>query len=532
MRKLSPSQKADDVIDRCLADVASIFPAIEQVLIRHSDTPLTHYLDRFNDTALVSYQSRNDFIEAYVAEASTALGKSECRQIREELHELPAVLTANHHGIDTFSQSTQTNLLFSMRQLPNGDKARTVPVLACGNVPLNNLTYPRGLILYGVQSQSKNCTELKVPIFPDRLKRRMVSAVLPINADMLERAVGRVKRLSDKGEVSAPMLRALEGVFSDICETVNQEHASYSRQATVINYKLWHRLFDDTNTRSNLYYVELERITLHLLIRDLADKSSVAYQLMFDDDMRKLLTEELDGVQGCWDYSALCEMNLSGTSDNSQYTRSNSCGTMFFWGHDDSGSRVPLLLDKSADGSLQLEGVDDRGNSWKLPFTVESILENLSKQRLIPSLFTSYLLISIARGIRAVGGYYQSEYLPRMREAVIRTLGHRSSSNINTNFIATAGADLYLSGMQTVVMETMTGWGPAGPLEIIASGGLNDNQLQQAESMTVHDAHIASLIDTLVDARPDGIDLSQIRPELMASTKDKLAGKVVEICSR
>ena len=49
---------------------------------------------------------------------------------------------------------------------------------------------------------------------------------------------------------------------------------------------------------------------------------------------------------------------------------------------------------------------------------------------------------------------------------------------------------------------------PAGPIEIIASGGLSRGQFEQMSSLTVRDAHLAGLIETLPDfqsreERPD-----------------------------
>ena len=43
---------------------------------------------------------------------------------------------------------------------------------------------------------------------------------------------------------------------------------------------------------------------------------------------------------------------------------------------------------------------------------------------------------------------------------------------------------------------------PAGPLEIIAAGGLNLDDIQKILSLTVREAHLASLFETLPDVTP------------------------------
>jgi hypothetical protein len=60
--------------------------------------------------------------------------------------------------------------------------------------------------------------------------------------------------------------------------------------------------------------------------------------------------------------------------------------------------------------------------------------------------------------------------------------------------------DGYLSGMQTV----MTNAGedrlaPAGLLEILAAGGLTSNDLKRIGAITVGEAHLASLSETVPD---------------------------------
>jgi hypothetical protein len=63
----------------------------------------------------------------------------------------------------------------------------------------------------------------------------------------------------------------------------------------------------------------------------------------------------------------------------------------------------------------------------------------------------------------------------------------------------------YLSGMQVVLNHYESEFLlPAGPVEIIATGGLSQSQLLRMHSTTVRDAHLAGLMETIPDFQPKG----------------------------
>jgi hypothetical protein len=178
----------------------------------------------------------------------------------------------------------------------------------------------------------------------------------------------------------------------------------------------------------------------------------------------------------------------------------NWSGTMFFWGVDRGDRKFPLWHG-TVDGPLEiLRGVDDRGTLWEIPFTVDSIIEGLRQNMLIPSLFTSFLTIALARGMVLWGGYYQAEYLPAIQQGVLRALKKTSGYELAVETIEQVPTNGYLSGMQTVMTEARKGHlVPAGPLEIIARGGLDADELERMGALLIRDAHAASLFETVSD---------------------------------
>ena len=457
------------------------------------------------------------------------LGSELGEAVSEDLQEMPQVLTANHHGIDTFAQSTQSNLLFSMRKREDGKPAKTVPVLACGSVPLNNLTYPRGLLIYAGSTSTEEGGICKLPLFPDSYKRKLVSVAGPFTTEMLSRSRVRAKKLAEDDNLSRSLGSALNTVLDDF-SSVGQEFSGYGRQATVLNHRVWQRLFQGQPCYSELVYVELESIVSRLLQKDLFDKSTICHQLMFDPELRRRLIENLDGQRGCWQYETLLRRCSGSSAEEGLDPTDSAQGTMFFWGVDAKGRKIPLCIMEDENGtSVDLSGIDDRGQLWTYPFTAADIAQGLEDGRLLPSIFTSYLLVSIARGISCIGGYYQADYLPIMRNAVIETLRSNSVETVKTLDTGKLRPDLYLSGMQTIGLKSDNQILPAGPLEIIAGGGLNAEQYEQIGEVTVLQSHIASLYDTIMDVAPRSSDFNRAKREIKKLVHDSIGSEIVTI---
>lgn len=501
-------------------------PAVDALLARFERARLGDFVARLERPDGAALQCRQDFIGEVARYTGETLGPGLGRAIADDLRECPQLLTANHHGIDTFAQSTQSNLLFSMRRRADGSPRRTIPVLACGSVPLNNLTYPRGLLIYACNDVAGKGGICKLPVFPDSYKRKLVSAAGPFTAEMLERARARAEKLIADDKLQSPIGPALDSVFDDLAR-VGHAFPGYARQATAVNRRLWRRLFRGGACRSELVYVELEAIASRLLERDLFDRTSICHQLLFDPRLRGRLTAELDGQRGCWQREGLARRARESTPARGA---DSAIGTMFFWGVDAKGRQVPLHVAEGHDAAApRLLGIDDSGNHWSIPLTPEDIAGGLSDGRLLPSIFTSYLLIAIARGVACIGGYYQADYLPAMQRAVGAALGNDPGETAAARANGAPSPDLYLSGMQAVGFRAGDRLLPAGPLEIIASGGIDAEQYARIGEVTVWQSHIASLFDFFMDVAPRGHDLHRVEQDISRLVHDSVGKRIVTI---
>lgn len=372
---------------------------------------------------------------------------------------------------------------------------------------------------------------LNLPLYSDKRKRAIVSAVEPFDGDMIQRSLKRLKLWRQDNLVNPIIANTIESIFNDVYgspDVLSQK--SYSDQAVMVNHRIWKQLFTSEQSAPDLIYLELERIVAHLLSKDLQTPNRLATMLIMDDSYREKLINVLDGTVGCWNQKMLAQRINASCEGSNPYGSAQTCGTHFFWGIDDRGRRFPLCLTKGTGGLNKLAGIDDRGKNWSYDFNVSEIIQALRNRRLVPSLFTSYMTISFARGVTCIGGYYQSSYLPKMQHGVVNVLKQFGDHNAAEK-IAVIPSNGYLSGMQSVTTTIDKKYLiPAGPVEIIASGGISDKEYDAIQKMNVYDAHMASLCDTVVDVIPRVARTTQWKGQLFSELFQQLYRNT--ICKR
>ena len=161
-------------------------------------------------------------------------------------------------------------------------------------------------------------------------------------------------------------------------------------------------------------------------------------------------------------------------------------------------SRTVEVVDEDGQGRPVLVGNDDSGGHHCHPFDADSLATALRERRLLPSVFSSFLVLALARGVNCLGGYHQADYLPAMQRGVVAVLRGIQADQIAEAVTAmpTGG---YLGGMQALLLERPEGLVPAGVIEMLATGRLDGALLERIDALTVDDAHRASLTDTCVE---------------------------------
>jgi len=497
------SKPDSGVIDRYMALIREKLPVVDSTLAEYGDMSVDEYLDVITKVPPESYQSSDDLADVVYEYAAPLLGEETAAQARDELKQSPVVLTANHHGVDYFAQSVQGTMIFSQRKLPSGQRARTVPVLACGSIPLNNLTYPRGILAY-----SDDSTLVKLPIFPKKSQSSLVCNKSSFIRDDINRVRARLDSMLNNGSISIATYDAVDEIISKYYSDEKVLNcAKYSDQATLVNAGLWDGTFGKGSAfEADLVYLQQEDIVKRLLEKDLEDSSSLAFNLMFSGELRSALKAELDNVIGCWNITELEERVNSAELLSAKAT--SSTGTFLFWYIDSVGRRVPLNLEKRK-GLYYLEGVNEKNEFFALKFEPGNLLALLRDRKLIPSTFTAFLVLSFSRGITCLGGYYQAEYLDEYKRGLLHVLYGRPEMQRAYNCVAQVFSDGYLSGMLLCYSgrKLLNGGAPSGMVELFRESKSVNELCISSKNVSVYDAHVASIIDTLCDVCPRDLEV-------------------------
>ncbi len=486
-----PQSRASEYLEM----VCQKLPVVKNVLNTCGHMPLGVYTEQFNIPPCPAVQSRDDIKQAVFDLIYPVLGKNIAIRAANDLTASGTVMTTTHLGIDYFANSVQGNLIYGAGILTGRRKGTTIPIFCFGNVPLNSSTFARGLLVYGTGSGVSRELPLRLPVFPDNEKRTMASLAKPFTMAMQQRAIKKTNAWKKEnlisGTTAGTILSLLEHEYADDA-VLNQD--SYAAQAMIVNRMLGKRMLKTSEHPPDIVYLEIEKITAFLLGKDLNHENSLAYRIFFNPTLRDTIIQHLDGCPGCWHADKLNARDTApGKPDG------NATGTIFFWGIDDYGRRVPLLL-KSIKGDLYLCGRDDRGDFFTMNFTRDELMQALEKQKLLPSLFTCFLLICFARGFNCVGGVFQGAYLTWMKTCIVDCLKAQGDTT-NAEIIREISTNLYQDGMLAFMSP---GQGnellPAGPIEIIQAGGINRNDMTKASGLTVTQAHMAGLFGALKDA--------------------------------
>ena len=481
--------------------IKSSSPVINKTLSDYGNQTIQSYLKRkpFCYGNSKSYQEKEDLIEVVFNYTESLLEKDIAYKLAIDITNFPVVLTANHHGVDYFAQSVQGTLLFSLRGIANQAEVSTTPVFAFGNVPLNSITYPRGLLLYDVSQKNIQNAPLKIPLFADQYKRAMVSTVAGINEGRFVSAENRITEISNTGDISARLTNTLKDVLNNIYRSNKVLcQSSYSQQSVLLNSLIWKKLTSKVKFIPELVYLEIEKIVSKILEYDLSNPISLAWISFFNSTIREHILNDLDGVTGCWTINKQLCSSINDAKNNKTINPLTH-GTHFFWGIDNYGRRIQLYLAKNVSSNLILRGVDDEGQIWEFAFTPDALIEKIHTGKLLPSIFTCFLVVAFARGLTCIGGYYQAEYLPAIQRVLVNILLKTGFETI-ANCVSSVSTNMYLSGMQTIMCQIDNNFLiPAGPLEIISNGGLDHNDIDRILESRIYYTHIASLFETISD---------------------------------
>jgi len=491
-------------VEKTYQSVLHKLPGVAKIVQEYGRLSLEEYSGDFFKYEVESLQPRDDLIDAAGGYARRLLGAQTAAHLERRFADTPVALTANHHGVDYKSLTMQGTIIFGLPALlgVSAGLAPVVPVLAFGIVPLNNLSFPRGIVLSREKEASgrpagRRKTFVKVPVIPVKFAQSLVSAAGPFTGEMVSRALKEVERLFAEGAI-------LESERKSLAALLHEEYAKekilalpdYSDQAVALNSVVWKRMFAPAlrERLPELAYLEAERLVAELLEKDLQDEGSLLYNLLFDQPLREELLSSLDKKFGCWDLQKLQELSARAALGRLGHEEFRGCGTVFFWQVDDKARRVPLILRETASGPV-LSAIS-AGEEVSVSLTPQALSRRLRERRLLPGLFTSFTAFAFARGLRCYGGFFQVDYLPAMQRGLRLALEARGLEDWAKKISVVPTAN-FVTGMNIALAHYPDGEAvSAGAVEIIAAGGLSRKDLERISTLTVEEANLAGLLET------------------------------------
>lgn len=405
-----------------------------------------------------SLRDSNDFEEAAEALTCKLLGEEDAAGIRDVLKE-KVIGTADHHGSLYCSQFLQGNILLALILEKLGNRNNYVPVLAAGQVELENSTYSRGISAYFSRDNKQF-----LPLFPAKFSVQLASHADPVSPEMIDRFR---KRFVAEGEDLS-----LRQVLQEICRDVYGEEdlkkaESFSDQTTVLGKKLVSHLFSEE--APSIVYLEMESIILPLLLKELSDETSFIYKFLYDKDMRERIVRKKlpDGL---------------------------SLGDLLFRAADEKGRKVMLSL--TEDG--RLTGTDWRKEPVSYGTSPAELTSLLQEKKVFPGVFTETMLLFFERGITWMGGMFQASYLPQWQSALCAVL-EDAGCDEQADLIRAYDCTGYICGPMLMLYQGDQFATTAGPVELWRNPVSFETIRQLAKQTSLWDGHMIGLSEMYFD---------------------------------
>lgn len=450
-----------------LEQARSIAPTIDRAIRICGDLTLNEYIKRFSLPRITPIQPAEDFLQLALEYNEDQAGFSTALELDRVLR-YPLLNTANHHGVDYFPPSVQGNLLFWKALSAQGVRAKVLPVCYFGMVSLSNSSYARGLT-----SNASSEGLIRVPIYPEDDRNKMVRYVKAFTRDQIHGAIKRTKRNLEEGYAKQDLLRALEVYYLDE-QVLSMDR--YGDQAVRINRLISRDMFPQGDI-PEIVSMEMEHIFKGLLLLDLENEDSLIYRLLYDSRLPEPV--------------------------------------MFFWGVDKSHRRYMLEFGKDR----VLRGTTMAGETVNLPAGPKELAGLVEREEVLAAAYTMAVLLCFARGYTWVGGYFQGDYLPEWQRLTIDSLSKLEEYRGWAEQIGTLDCSGYLSGPLFAMIRSLEGdLAPAGPLEIIRKGGLSHRRLEELMDATVLEAHVMGLSGSY----PDLVRSDQREPQWRSLLRNQL----------
>lgn len=427
-------------VARLFEAVFSQRPVLKTLIEKHGNETLHTYASNYAKETIYPEDRRNQIISIIECEVERLFGTHTANRVREQLAHEYLVNTADHVGPVTHSWFVSTSALIGT-SLSNASSS--IITLACSNVSLNNISFPRGVLFHTAKGQ--HMAEQRLSFLPSDSHAASVYGFRPYTTDEIKKVKKLLREKVRAGDVTDIVAAKLTLLIDEVYGTDTAlSQSSYADQISITNKVLWERMFQDEHV-PELLYIEQEKIVAVALTQHHMDSQSVISKILFDPKYTTCALEHFDAVPSC-------------------YSLTEHKGTFLFWGVSDQNNyRVSLWYHegtlRSADGTVTI------------PLTPQAITTAIREKKIVPSLLLTFMLLSFHYGLNCIGGFNQINYVTAMKNAYLKFLSEMhedqerilvaSTTTDNTNDVTlgyigdgvgltpATGIDFYLYGLGT-----------------------------------------------------------------------------------
>lgn len=363
-------------------------PILGEIMRRHGNTILHDYAQDFLDVNECPRLDarKEELITAAHALITERLGNDVADRVARQLRRMPLVSTTDHHGPIDHPFFVNANIISAIPMMERADpELQSLVVFSFASVSLNNASaYPRGILFHA--GERGEGPLVRLPILPDKVKMSVVYGQAPYSRDELARAETELARRITNGEVSALRGERIQTILNGIFGADDIFAAKdLATQITMINHRLWPHLFHPTHSHTQkpapeLIYLDIESLVTKLLLDRHLDTTSIFHKIFFDEEFRGRALQAFNNLPGA-------------------YSLEHDWGTFFFWGRDEKGHRVRLLVGE--------ESLIAPNGQLEIALTPDALREALLEKRIFPSMVLCYLMVSLHYGMKCLGGFSQ-----------------------------------------------------------------------------------------------------------------------------
>jgi len=288
------------------------------------------------------------------------------------------VLSAHHTAIMSHPLAWQSLLVAQSGRKP----PPLIPVLCTDWVPMDNLLYPRGLLLPAANGLRK------FNLFPKSVKKKTVSQMPSFtqeNLTQLEQQLQKAQRAGDLTDL------ALENYLQFVRDFMAQDEVlsqpGYPSQCSIINRRLCESVFPT----QRFAFFNISEVISELLLLTLRNEFSLVSHILSDADICQRLIALLDDQPGCWS------------------TRRGQ-GSILFWQIRD-GKLCPLTR-------YQKHSLSNA--HYTLRLERDALCTALLSGEIIPGMALVFSVLMFEYGLVCAGGMRQITYTTAIKSALTR----------------------------------------------------------------------------------------------------------------